>query len=141
MTAGKCLYIPMRDGPLPELVRRLATELGRRPSSQQRQNVEGEGGGSIEIYRLCAGSFREFLACGIDHDRQMTVAGGRQTERPLKMNMRRGGVEQVDSTDDVSHALLGVVDDHGQMIGRQAVAPEYYIIPRCLFERLVAFAL
>ncbi len=44
------------------------------------------------------------------------------------MNMQPGRVEQIDSSYDVSDALLRVVQNHGEMIGGQAVAAEYYII-------------
>ena len=64
-------------------------------------------------------------AVGFDHQRHMGVAGHAQSQRRGDANLPGRAVHQVRAAHDVGDALRGVVDDHRQLVGRHAVAPEY----------------
>ena len=88
----------------------------------------GSGGRTPRFDGLCAGSLGELYPSSIDDDGQVKILRRNQAQGLLHMDMQPGRVEQIDSSHDMCDALLRIVQNDGQMIGRQAVSPEYYLI-------------
>src|SRR5690606_12332117 len=61
-------------------------------------------------------------------DRYMEIHGLGHAERPLQMPLRRYAVEEVPPADDRRDALVGVIEDDREVIGREAVAPPDHVI-------------
>ena len=62
------------------------------------------------------------MALLVDEHGNVEILGRRKAEHRLQVDVRRSGIEQVDAAHDRRHALHRVVEDDGQVIGRQAVA-------------------
>ena len=50
----------------------------------------------------------------------MEVIGGGKAERALEKDLASGGFEQVGAANDLGDALVGVVDDAGELVAGQA---------------------
>ena len=68
-----------------------------------------------------AGLLAEFFASGIHGYRQVQVARARVAEQVLQVLLAWCGIVQVHAADDVGDALFGIIDDHGQLVGEQAI--------------------
>ena len=51
----------------------------------------------------------------------MRVRGGRKTERPLKRDLARRGIEKIRAAHDLRHALRGVVDDDRELVRERPI--------------------
>ena len=67
----------------------------------------------------CSGSrlLRQLLARRAEHQRHVHVARRRQPQGTLQENLARRVIEQISAANHVGDPLLGVVDDHRQLIG------------------------
>jgi hypothetical protein len=61
------------------------------------------------------------VARRIQQQRQVPVAWHRQAQCLLQQDLPRGGVEQVGAAHHFGHALCGVIDHHGQLVGPAAI--------------------
>ena len=73
------------------------------------------------------------LAVGPEHERHVGVGGRLEAQRRGQPALARGRPEQVGAADDLVDALLGVVDDHRQVVGHGAVvAPDHEVVDDAL---------
>ncbi len=69
------------------------------------------------------------LPSGAEHERHVRVARHWQAEQPRKLDLARGGVEQVVAAHHLVHALVGVIDHHRELVGGRVVAaPEHEVV-------------
>ena len=66
----------------------------------------------------------------------MEVSRRRQSKKSLQEDLPGCGVEQVRATHHFVDALLGIIHDHGQLVGMQAVASAQHEIAYLLAEIL-----
>lgn len=52
----------------------------------------------------------------------MRVVRLRKSQQSLQPDLARRGVEEIDTSNHVRHALIGIVDDDGELVGNQTVA-------------------
>ncbi len=65
-------------------------------------------------------------AVGAQHERHVRVPGRGEPEQPGEQDLPGRRVGQVGTAHDLTHALEGVVDHHGQVVGRRAVAAAHH---------------
>ena len=108
-------------------VRRLA---GRADSQRGRELVAHVGGGLAQRgaigQRDGAVALGQPLAVGAEHERHVGVAGGGEAEPRAEPQLARRGVQEVGAAHDLAHALLGVVDDDGQVVGERPVVAAHH---------------
>ena len=92
--------------------------------------------GLRRIDRPRAGLFGKFLACRAGGNGQVQVAGLRQAEQPLQMNLARGGIDQIRTTHHVGDALRRVVHHHCELVGEQRVGAPQHEIADFALDRL-----
>ena len=72
--------------------------------------------------------FTELCTIGLDHQRQMRIAWLGQAERTLQQDLPGSAFEEVRTAHDIGHALRGIVNNDGQLIGKYPVAASDYDI-------------
>ena len=83
---------------------------------QEGQRVAGGNGRRVIL-------LRQFAAIAANNQRQMGKARRRVAEQPPQVKLARRGVEQIGTADDFGNALIDVIDDHGELVGIEAIAP------------------
>src|SRR6185503_3819157 len=83
--------------------------------------------------RQRAVAFAELRTVRTEDEREMDVLGRGIAERLLQRDLARRGSEQVGAAHDLRYALLGIVDDDGELIGEEAVgaADDEVVAVRC----------
>ncbi len=79
----------------------------------------------------CAVTLGEAMAGRAERQRHMNVRRRVRAEQRGEMGLpgRRG--QQVVAADDLVDTLLGVIDDHGEVVGRHAIAtPQHEVVDR-----------
>ena len=79
--------------------------------------------GHTGVQRPGAILFGEFFTVGIQHQRCVQVMRLKKPEGLLQQNLPGGVVGQVFAPHHMRYALRGVVDHHGQLVGKQAIGP------------------
>ena len=71
--------------------------------------------------RVCLVPFAQFLAIGGYRDRQVHIVGRLKSQGFLQTNLPAGGVKQVSTPYNLVDGLVIIINDHGQLIGEQAI--------------------
>jgi len=69
------------------------------------------------------------------------VARRRVPEQPLQVDLPRGGIEQVGAAHHVGHALRGVADHDGELVGKLSVGPKQHEVADLALDHLPLSAL
>ena len=112
-----------------------------RLKSQVQQNLVGTCGRILWLDGQCAGSLGQLLSSGVDDDGHVEILRCRLAQGLLLIDMQPRRVEQIYPAHDVCDALSRIVQHHGEMIGRQPIATEYYIISRTRVDIIPACSL
>ena len=105
-----------------------------RAREPQRTSHPGQRRGRRQLaQRHVAVALGQAGAVGPEHERHVRVGRLRQPERPREPELARGGVGEVGAAHDLLDALLGVVDDHREVVGERAVAaPDHEVVDHAL---------
>lgn len=106
-------------GPFPELAQALRPWVAMHAEKGGRLYQAGQRAGVVE--GRGQGLLRQLVAVRVEHYGQVQIVRDGQAEEGLQDDVARCRGQQVGAPDDVVDALLGVVDDHGEVVGIDAV--------------------
>ena len=107
--------------------RRLLEETARQPAAAPADRPEGRRA------RLLG----KLLAGRVDRDRQVQVGRCRLAEQMLQVDLALRRAQEVGAANDVGDALLGIVDDDGELVGEEPIAALDQEVADVPGERLV----
>ena len=116
-------------------------QLGERLLAQRPQRPQQQRPGLIGGERRRTVALAQLVAIRLDDQRHVQVARLRQPEQFLQIQLARRRVEQVGATHHVGHALPGIVQHHGELIGEQAITPSDHEVADFTAQMLTKFAL
>ena len=77
--------------------------------------------GIVLINRLSKGLFAEFVAPVIGNQRNVHVFWSKQPQMLLQIDLFRRGIEQVGTANDMRDMLLIIIDDDGELVGKNLI--------------------
>jgi hypothetical protein len=111
-------------------------EVGRR--SQARRQIDlpqmtpcraQSGQGSIVIDRPGSVALAQLAPGFVIDQRYVCISDWSEVQHPLQGDLPWRRPQQVGATDDIGDALVGVVQDNGEVVGAETVAPVYDEVP------------
>lgn len=92
-----------------------------RPGEEPEHGFGGNTGSAEGVEPRIAVPFGQAPAVGTDHQRHMGELGRREAEGLIQQQLPRRRGQQVVAANHASHAVVGVVDDDRELIGRRIV--------------------
>ena len=115
--------------PRPRLALPALRARARRPSRRRRR--QGLAGGAEIGERHRPVALGQAFPSGPEDERDVRPGRPRQPEQVAEEGLPGGRRQQVVAANDLPHSLIGVVDDHGEVVGEGAVAaPQDQIVDR-----------
>lgn len=73
----------------------------------------------IDCRRSCL--FAQLLPSVVQNNRSMQISRPRRMQQVLEINLSRSGIEQVRATNDIRNALVPIIDNYSQLVGKKSI--------------------